>query len=101
MVDNKRLLEIDNRLMQIQAIKSSAEESSPVSKDKRLSQIDERLSQINKLKQKEENIPLDYSYARPAKAEDDKPINARVKKIFFIFFVRLYLIPLNKNNIIL
>lgn len=54
MVDNKRLLEIDNRLKQIQAIKSSAEESSTVSKDKRLSQIDERLAQINKLKQKEE-----------------------------------------------
>lgn len=63
MVDNKRLLEIDNRLKQIQAIKSSAEESSPVSKDKRLSQIDERLSQINKLKQKEgqQNSYSDFS----------------------------------------
>lgn len=27
--------------------------------------------ETNKLKQKEENIPLDYSYARPAKAEDE------------------------------
>jgi len=63
MVDNKRLLEIDNRLKQIQAIKSSAEESSPVSKDKRLSQIDERLAQINKLKQKEgqQNSYSDFS----------------------------------------
>ena len=27
--------------------------------------------EISRLKQKEENIPIDYSYARPAKAEDE------------------------------
>ena len=31
--------------------------------------------ETNKLKQKEENIPLDYSYARPAKAEDESVEN--------------------------
>ncbi len=63
MADNQRLLEIDDRLKQIQAIKSSVVESSPASKDKRLSQIDERLAQINKLKQKEDpsNSYSDFS----------------------------------------
>lgn len=49
MVDNKRLLEIDQRLKQIQAIRSGVEKSNPIPKD-------ERLAQINKLKPKEESV---------------------------------------------
>ena len=56
MENNSRLSEIDQRLRQIQAIRSGVEKSSPVPKDERLAKIDERLAQINKLKPKEESV---------------------------------------------
>lgn len=56
MENNSRLSEIDQRLKQIQAIRSGVEKSNPVPKDERLAQIDERLAQINKLKHKEESV---------------------------------------------
>ena len=56
MENNSRLSEIDQRLKQIQAIRSGVEKSNPIPKDERLAQIDERLAQINKLKPKEESV---------------------------------------------
>lgn len=56
MENNSRLSEIDQRLKQIQAIRSGDEKSNPIPKDERLAQIDERLAQINKLKPKEESV---------------------------------------------
>jgi hypothetical protein len=47
---NSRLLQINERLNQIQSIRAGSSNSNPVSKVDRLSEIDERLSQINKLK---------------------------------------------------
>ncbi len=59
MDNNSRLLEIDERLKQIQAARTGVEKSIPISKNDRLSQIDERLSQINK--QKSDNKYSDFS----------------------------------------